>query len=78
MSLSRQSVTALIDLIENKLSCMAVVDRDDLREKVALQRAMFELSSTLGLGDQDSDGVSFGAIPRRGRRRRFAGDESYV
>ena len=70
MSLSKQTVSSLIDLIEIKLSCMTVQDRDDLREKVALQKAMCELSALTG-GVIAHDNESFGDVPRRGRRRRF-------
>lgn len=64
-----------MDLIENKLSCMTVNDRDDLREKVTLQRALYELSSATGMSvenfadDQMANGIH---IPRRGRRRRIS------
>lgn len=74
MSLSRQSIGALMDLIENKLSCMTVTDRDDLREKVNLQKAMCELSSLGGLNQGDN---AMGEVPRRGRRRRIV-SESYA
>lgn len=70
MSLSRQSITALVDLIENKLSCMSVNDRDDLRDKVTLQRALCELNSVNGLSIA-MDSSHFGMVPRRGRRRRI-------
>lgn len=77
MSLSRQSITAMMDLIENKLSSMMVHDRDDLRDKVALQRALCELSTIAGLGSRDIDDTeSFGLVPRRGRRRRMS--DNYV
>jgi hypothetical protein len=69
MSLSRQSVGALMDLIENKLSCMTVSDRDDLREKVTLQRALSELSSVGGMSSLDT--LHMSEVPRRGRRRRI-------
>jgi hypothetical protein len=77
MSLSRQTVTSLIDLIENKLSYMTVQDREDLREKVSLQKAMCELSVLAG-ASMDDDSLS--DMPRRGRRRRFAetGTGSYA
>jgi hypothetical protein len=77
MSLSRQSVSALMDLIENKLSCMTVSDRDDLRQKVTLQRAMCELSSLAGMS-REAEEPSFGFVPRRGRRRRFVGEGTYA
>lgn len=75
MSLSRQSIGALVDLVENKLSCMTVSDRDDLRDKVTLQRALCELSSMGGL-NRDAE-EAFGFVPRRGRRRRIV-TESYA
>lgn len=71
MSLSRQSISALVDLIENKLSCMAVNDRDDLRDKVTLQRALCELNTCGGM-TAALDASHFGMVPRRGRRRRLA------
>ncbi len=75
MSLSTSSITAMMDLIENKLSCMAVHDRDDLRDKVNLQRALCELSTMAGLNRDGSE--NFGMVPRRGRRRRLPA-ESYI
>jgi hypothetical protein len=70
MSLSKESFTALSDLIENKLSIMTVGDRDDLREKIALKKALAELQNINGI----EDGVlrNFADIPRRGRRRKVA------
>jgi hypothetical protein len=76
MSLSRQTVGAMIDLIENKLSSMTVADRDDLREKVCLQKALSELSSMSG-SNREVEDISFGFVPRRGRRRRMI-TESYA
>lgn len=76
MSLSRQSIGALVDLVENKLSCMTVTDRDDLRERVNLQRALTELSGMAGL-NPNGDDMPFGFVPRRGRRRRIV-TENYV
>jgi hypothetical protein len=69
MSLSRQSIGALVDLVENKLSCMTVSDRDDLRDKVTLQRALSELSGMAGMNRDLEE--AFGFVPRRGRRRRI-------
>jgi hypothetical protein len=68
MTLSKESVEALSDLIENRLSIMTIGDQDDLREKVKLQRALSELQRN-GLAH---DGVmnQFASIPRRGRRRK--------
>ncbi len=49
MSLSRRSIQTLLDLVENKLSCMQVVDREDARELAILEAARRELSSMAGL-----------------------------
>ena len=49
MSLSRRSLETLIDLVENKLSCVEIFDRDDQREVVNLEHCLKELK---GLADQ--------------------------
>ncbi len=49
MSLSRRSIQTLMDLVENKLSMMQVVDREDARELAILESARRELSSLAGL-----------------------------
>lgn len=43
-NLSRQAVEMLIDLVDNKLTCMEVFDRDDAREQNLLQHTMDELA----------------------------------
>jgi hypothetical protein len=45
MSLSRRSVETLIDLVEIKLSCLEVVDREDAREKACLEVTLRELQA---------------------------------
>lgn len=69
MALSRESLGLIVDLIENKLSCMQVSDRDDLREAALLQRCLSELHSMSAL----EAGVlsEFASVPRRGRRRKL-------
>ncbi len=52
MSLSRRSIQTLMDLVENKLSCMQVVDREDARELAILESARRELSLLAGLRRQ--------------------------
>jgi hypothetical protein len=47
--LSRQTVETLIDLVDNKLTCMEVFDRDDAREQSRLRLIMDELQSLLGV-----------------------------
>jgi len=68
--LSKETIDAISDLIENKLGMMHIGDRDDLREMVTLKRALAELR-----GQSPAEaGVlkSFGEIPRRGRRRKVS------
>ena len=67
MILSRTSIEVLSDLIENRLAIMSISDQDDLREKIALKRALTELN-----GDLIAAGTlaELEAIPRRGRRRK--------
>ncbi len=68
MQLSRTSLEVLSDLIENRLSIMSIGDQDDLREKIALKRALTELRGT---GDMPAGVMQeFSDIPRRGRRRK--------
>lgn len=49
MELSKKTAEALLDLIEIKLSCIQVLDRDDAREVKTLQTARAELCSLLGI-----------------------------
>ena len=43
MSLSPYAVDLIIDLIENKLTNMHVIDRDDSRDQVILEKTLEEL-----------------------------------
>ncbi len=43
MSMSRRSVETLIDLVEVKLSCMQVLDREDARELALLESCKRDL-----------------------------------
>ena len=70
MLLSKESVEALSDLIEVRLSMMTVSDQDDLREQLKLRRALVELQKDAGAGGLLAP---TGSIPRRGRRRKIAG-----
>jgi hypothetical protein len=47
-SLSQRSIETLLDLVEIKLSCLEVYDREDAREKACLENARKELSSMKG------------------------------
>lgn len=47
-ALSRSSVEMLLDLVEIRLGCVEVYDREDRRELRVLERARAELSALLG------------------------------
>src|SRR5690606_15401053 len=47
MSLSKRSLTTLLDLVEIKLSCIEVMDREDAKEMAALEAAKRELTAIL-------------------------------
>ena len=47
MSLTKRTIETLIDLVEIKLSCMEVFDREDAREQAALELARRELHGLL-------------------------------
>ncbi len=70
MSLSKRVVETLIDLVEIKLSCFEVYDREDKREIASLERCRQELQSLLGGG---ADGAVAGlAAKLKGRPRATA------
>ena len=50
MALSRRVVETLLDLVEIKLSCMEVHDREDSREALCLEACRNELKTLLGGG----------------------------
>lgn len=66
MSLSKRCIETLLDLVEIKLSCLEVTDREDLREKELLERCIQELVAE-ARGENGSL-VSFSSPKRRGRR----------
>lgn len=69
MSLSRASVETLIDLVEIKLSCVEVYDRDDSRELVNLQRCKEELMDLAGITHKaPAELIAMPKSRRRGRR----------
>jgi hypothetical protein len=45
--LSQRSIETLLDLVEIKLSCLEVYDREDAREKAYLETSRRELMSML-------------------------------
>lgn len=66
MSLSRRCAETLIDLVEIKLSCLEVTDREDMREKELLLRCVQELNAELR--GENGAMAAFAAPKRRGRR----------
>ncbi len=67
MALSKSSVETLIDLVEIKLSCVEVYDRDDSRELLNLQRCKDELCGLIGR--PETAPAELIAIKQKGRRR---------
>lgn len=43
MSFTKKSIVTMIDLVENKLSCIQVIDRDDAKELAVLEQCLREL-----------------------------------
>ncbi len=57
MSLSPRALDTLIDLVEIKLSCFEVYDREDSRELANLEQCRSELQSLMGGDKQANPGV---------------------
>tara|TARA_R110002110_G_scaffold284986_2_gene499193 strand:- start:46961 stop:47170 length:210 start_codon:yes stop_codon:yes gene_type:complete len=57
-SLTKRSVETLIDLVEIKLSCLQVFDRDDAKELAALEQSRRELVALVP-GRSDATVVAF-------------------
>ena len=72
MSLSKRVVETLIDLVEIKLSCVEVYDREDKREIAGLERCRQELQSLLGGGADGAGAVAGLAAKLKGRPRATA------
>jgi hypothetical protein len=47
MPLSKRVIETLIDLVENKLSCIEVIDREDARELASLELARRQLQALM-------------------------------
>ena len=71
MSLSRKAIETLVDLVEIKLSCLEVYDREDNRELVNLQQCRDELMAHQKDGGKGSV-VSLQSGRRRGARQASA------
>jgi hypothetical protein len=67
-TVSRGTVELLLDLVEIKLGCVEVHDREDRRELRALERARAELTALLG---RSAPGAA-GPRPRPSAPARFA------
>lgn len=67
MALSRRVVETLLDLVEIKLSCMEVHDREDSREASCLEACRRELQALLS-GDAPA-GRGVAAFAKRGKGR---------
>ena len=65
MSLSKQSIENLLDLVEIKISTLQVLDREDAREMKCLEGCRDELAGMQGQGK---------TMRRRGRPRAVAND----
>ena len=61
MTLSKQSIETLLDLVEIKLGCMEVYDREDARELEMLELCRRELVALMGAGRTRSKVVPFTA-----------------
>ncbi len=67
MTLTQRTLETLIDLVENKLSCLEVFDREDAREQSNLEHTLNELHSLVGT--RDGTGAPVLDFPKRGRGR---------
>ena len=72
MSLSKRVVETLIDLVEIKLSCVEVHDRDDKREFAGLERCRQELQKLIEGGADGATAVAGLATELKGRTRATA------
>ncbi|HUH83119.1 MAG TPA: hypothetical protein VLX85_00830 [Stellaceae bacterium] len=73
MSLSKQTVAMLLDLVEIKISYMDVADREDARDLQALERCRAELKALLCVTEEAAESVvPFARVARRPGRPRAA------
>ena len=73
MSLSKQTVAMLLDLVEIKISYMDIADREDARNLQLLQRCRAELKALeSSIGAEPSEIVPFADPVRRPGRPRAA------
>ena len=69
MALSERALETLMDLVENKLACLEVFDRDDARELANLEHCLNELQSMAGLPSGERTPVLEFSKRQRGRGR---------
>lgn len=72
MSLSKRVVETLIDLVEIKLSCVEVYDREDKREIAGLEACRQELQKLFEGGVESANAVAGLAAKLKGRTRATA------
>ena len=68
MALSERALETLMDLVENKLACLEVFDRDDARELANLEHCLNELQTMAGRAGTQAPVLDF-SKPTRGRGR---------
>lgn len=73
MSLSKRVVETLMDLVEIKLSCMEVYDREDSREVASLERCRRELQEMLERHSAKTAKGAVVAFPQQPKGRTAAG-----
>ena len=70
MSLNRDTLNLLIDLVDNKLTSMEVFDRDDRREMAHLEQTLNALKSMAHGGTFDATAPRIPTAGARGRGRK--------
>lgn len=65
MGLSKSSVEMLIDLVENKLSCMDVWDREDRCQAMILKRCLDELTVLCARSAIPAERLAFREVGKR-------------
>jgi hypothetical protein len=65
MILSQRTLDTLMDLVENRISCMEVAGREDMRELAYLHRCRAELHAFIAGGASGTLGAP--TVRRRGR-----------
>ena len=73
MGLTNKAIETLIDLVEIKVSCLEVIDREDARELANLQQCLDELNSfSKNAAILSNEVVAIGRKRGPGRPRRAA------